>query len=273
MPCKIVSARTSFAHMGQEAPRQIRGATQPCAAHFSLPSKPGARHDAAPLSPAPVRVHLALLTVSLFFGANFVLTKELLATVPPAAWVAFRVLSASALLLPIAIWAGRGPVPLRLWPWLALASLLGVFGNQVLFTEGLARTTPSHSVVINACIPTWTLLLAAAFGQERLAARKLAAVGLALSGVACLLRVSRSRTRVHKARAQEGVLYVSPARPLTAAISPLRCDLRCPNHTGIVSVKHRPRTEDRELAGFQLLRRRRITQRLDRYFRRWLGGC
>ena len=73
-----------------------------------------ARHDAAPLSPAPVRVHLALLTVSLFFGANFVLTKELLATVPPAAWVAFRVLSASALLLPIAIWAGRGPVPMRL---------------------------------------------------------------------------------------------------------------------------------------------------------------
>ena len=191
MPRKIVSARTSFAHMGQEARRQVRGATQPCAAHFSLPSKPGARHDAAPLSPAPVRVHLALLTVSLFFGANFVLTKELLATVPPAAWVAFRVLSASALLLPIAIWAGRGPVPLRLWPWLALASLLGVFGNQVLFTEGLARTTPSHSVVINACIPTWTLLLAAAFGQERLAARKLAAVGLALLGVACLLRVDR----------------------------------------------------------------------------------
>lgn len=158
---------------------------------FPLPSEGSARHDAAPLSPSLVRVHLALLTVSLFFGANFVFTKELLATVPPAAWIAFRVLSASALLLPIAWWLGRGPVPLRLWPWLAFASLLGVFGNQVLFTEGLSRTTPSHSVVINACIPTWTLLIAAAFGQERLAARKVAAVALALAGVACLLRVDR----------------------------------------------------------------------------------
>jgi drug/metabolite transporter (DMT)-like permease len=153
---------------------------------------PGRRsHDAAPLPPPAARVHLALLTVSLIFGANFVVTKQLLAAVPAQAWIGFRVVAAAALLLPIALWLGRGTVPTRAWPLLLLASLLGVFGNQALFAEGLARTTSTHSVVLNACIPTWTLLLAAALGQERLTLRKAAAVATALCGVAWLLRVDQ----------------------------------------------------------------------------------
>lgn len=143
------------------------------------------------MPPPTARVHLALLTVSLIFGANFVVTKQLLSAVPAQAWIGFRVFAAACLLLPIALLLGRGPVPLRTVPWLLLASLLGVFANQVLFAEGLARTTATHSVVLNACIPTWTLLLAAAFGQERLTLGKVLAVATALSGVAWLLRVDQ----------------------------------------------------------------------------------
>lgn len=143
----------------------------------------------AALAPSPARVHLALLTVSILFGANYVFTKKLLATVPPQAWVVFRIAAAAALLVPLAFWLGKGRVPLRSLPLLALAALLGVVLNQVLFTEGMALTTPEHSAIINACIPVWTLLLAAAFGQERLSPRKVLAVAVALLGVACLLRV------------------------------------------------------------------------------------
>ncbi|HLQ39167.1 MAG TPA: DMT family transporter, partial [Planctomycetota bacterium] len=59
------------------------------------------------------------------------------------------------------------------------------------FTEGIARTTPEHSAVINACIPTWTLCLAVAFRQERFTMPKVAAVLIALAGVATLLKVDR----------------------------------------------------------------------------------
>lgn len=138
---------------------------------------------------SPLRVHLALLTVSLLFGANYVFTKELLATVPPQAWVVFRIAAAACVLVPLGFLAGKGPIPRGLLPALALASLLGVVGNQVLFTEGIARTTSAHSAIVNACIPVWTLLLAAAFGQERLSLQKLLAVAIALTGVAFLLRV------------------------------------------------------------------------------------
>ncbi|MFY9345651.1 MAG: DMT family transporter, partial [Planctomycetota bacterium] len=64
-------------------------------------------------------------------------------------------------------------------------------GNHVLFTEGIARTTPEHSAIINGCIPMWTLLAAVAFGQERLGWSRVAALLSALAGVSWLLGIDR----------------------------------------------------------------------------------
>lgn len=145
------------------------------------------------LAPSPLRVHGALLAVSVLFGVNYVVTKQLLAALPAGAWALFRMLGATLVMVPLGAWLARGaPWPARsAWPGLALAALLGVAANQVLFTEGMARTTPEHSAVVNACIPTWTLLVAVCAGQERLTARSLLAIGAALAGVAWLLGVDR----------------------------------------------------------------------------------
>src|SRR5262249_54080387 len=121
----------------------------------------------AALTVPPLRVHAALLLVSLLFGANYVFTKLIVAGVPVAAWVFCRIAAATVLFVLLALRFARGRLPLRLLPGLALASLLGVVLNQLLFTAGLALTTPPHSAVINSCIPTWTLVLAVLFGQER----------------------------------------------------------------------------------------------------------
>jgi drug/metabolite transporter (DMT)-like permease len=145
------------------------------------------------LPPSALRIHLALVTVSLLFGANYVFTKRILATVSPAAWVLFRIAAATVVMVPLALALRRS----REWPGgrllvgLAIASLFGVVLNQVLFTEGMARTTPEHSAVINACIPTWTLLVAVLAGQERLGGRRIAAIVVALAGVQYLLGVDR----------------------------------------------------------------------------------
>jgi drug/metabolite transporter (DMT)-like permease len=143
------------------------------------------------LGPSSRRVHLVLLTVSLLFGANYVFTKEVIAAIPAPAWVAFRIVAATVLLVPIGLLLGKGRVPWRLVPGLALAALLGVVLNQLLFTEGMARTTPAHSAVINSLIPVWTLCLAVLFGQERFSARRAVGVAIALSGVATLLRADQ----------------------------------------------------------------------------------
>ena len=144
--------------------------------------------------PAPaLRVHLALITVSLLFGANYVFTKRILAAVSPGAWVLFRIAAATAVMVPLAMLLRRGharPRP-RLWGGLLVASFFGVVLNQVLFTEGMARTTPEHSAVVNACIPTWTLLVAVCAGQERLGRTRVLAIALALGGVLYLLGFDR----------------------------------------------------------------------------------
>lgn len=144
------------------------------------------------------RVHLALITVSLVFGGSYVFTKRLLVADPPVpagAWVLFRIVAATVILVPLAL-ALRRRQPTneprrRVWPWLVVASFFGVGLNQVLFTEGMARTTPEHSAVVNACIPTWTLLVAVLAGQERLGLRRIVAILVALAGVFWLLGVDR----------------------------------------------------------------------------------
>jgi drug/metabolite transporter (DMT)-like permease len=143
--------------------------------------------------PSALRVHGALITVSLLFGGNYVFTKRILAQVAPGSWVLFRLLAATAVLLPLALWLRRrGALPRgRVLLGLVTAALFGVAANQVLFVEGLQRTTPEHSAVINALIPTWTLLIAVAVGQERLRGARVLAVLCSLLGVSYLLGADR----------------------------------------------------------------------------------
>ena len=161
----------------------MRRAADPC-----IPAAPA--HSApSPDVPSQARVHAALITVSVLFGCHFVFTKKVLAAVPAPSWVLFRITAATCVLVPLALCLRRrGPLPgRRTMLALLVASFLGVTLNQVLFTEGLLRTTPEHSAVVTAAIPTWTLLIAVAIGQERLQGRRVIAIACALTGVLYLL--------------------------------------------------------------------------------------
>lgn len=133
-------------------------------------------------------VYLALLTVQILFAVHYVGTKWLLQSLPAPAWVALRVTGA-AIVLCLVTWRHWHHWPRDRRTWLEVAGLatFGVVLNQVLFLEGLSRTWPSHSALINTSIPVSTLLLAVAFGREALGWRKIASLALALSGVLWLI--------------------------------------------------------------------------------------
>lgn len=133
-------------------------------------------------------VYLALLAVQILFAMHYVAAKWVLQTIPAPAWVALRV-GGAALVLVLGT-AGRWkdwPRDRRTWLELGSLALFGVVLNQVLFIEGLSRTWPSHSALINTSIPVSTLLIAVALGREDLGWRKLAALGLSLGGVLWLI--------------------------------------------------------------------------------------
>jgi drug/metabolite transporter (DMT)-like permease len=133
-------------------------------------------------------VYLALLAVQILFAVHYVAAKWVLQTVPAPAWVALRVAGAAMVLVLTTQNRWREwPRDRRTWLELAGLAVFGVILNQILFIEGLSRTWPSHSALINTSIPVSTLLIAVALGREDIGWRKIAALALSLSGVLWLL--------------------------------------------------------------------------------------
>ncbi|HKQ61106.1 MAG TPA: DMT family transporter [Candidatus Polarisedimenticolaceae bacterium] len=126
----------------------------------------------------------ALILVQVFFGLHYLAAKVVLREIPPRAWAVLRVAAAAVLLLALARLLGRRlPSAPRDLLRLAVFSVFGVTLNQVLFVEGLARTTPTHSSLINTTIPIGTLICAALLGRERPSWAKAAALAVASGGV------------------------------------------------------------------------------------------
>src|SRR5512136_1971519 len=131
----------------------------------------------------------ALFLVQIFFGLHYLAAKIVLETIPPRAWAAIRVTAAAAILLALASALGRSlRFPARDLGRLALFSLFGVVINQVCFVEGLRRTTPTHSAIINTTIPVGTLLFAVALGRERADRLKVLALLVSLAGVMLVIQ-------------------------------------------------------------------------------------
>ncbi len=137
------------------------------------------------------RVRAVLVGIQALFGFNYLASKHVVGAVDPAAWAALRALLALGILAALTRAGGhRLPRGRDFW-YLGGCALFGVTFNQILFLEGLSRTTPAHSSLICSQIPLFTLVGAVLLRQERLTGAKLAGLVLGMSGVAVLLEVDR----------------------------------------------------------------------------------
>jgi drug/metabolite transporter (DMT)-like permease len=140
-----------------------------------------------------VRVLAALTLIQVFFGVHYLAGKIVLKEIPPKAWVVLRVLGAAVLLVAVAAaMRRRFPRDLRDLALLAVFSIFGVAVNQICFVEGLARTSATHSAIINTLIPAWTLLFAVLLGREKLSGLKALSLALAVAGVCLVIRPERA---------------------------------------------------------------------------------
>lgn len=153
------------------------------------------RSSGAPTKPVDTasssRVRTALVTVQLLFGVNYLVSKEVVGALDPAAWASLRALSALAILtLLMRLRGGRLPRGRDLW-YLGGCAMLGVTLNQIFFLEGLQRTTPAHSALICSQIPLFALVGSVLLRQERLTGRKVAGLVAGMAGVLVLLEADR----------------------------------------------------------------------------------
>ncbi|MEO1492158.1 MAG: DMT family transporter [Pseudomonadota bacterium] len=130
---------------------------------------------------------LAVATIGLLWGLNWPAVKFMLTEMPPFT-IRGIALSTAALLLGLyARMQGHILVPpWRELPWMALTGLLTIFGFNVLVALGQTVTETSKAAIIAYLMPALTAVFAALFLTERLDTRRLAALGIGMSGIAVL---------------------------------------------------------------------------------------
>jgi|SRR5262245_3771095 len=112
-------------------------------------------------------VDAALLLMALFWAANMIVLKALLQHLPPPALSCIRfAIVATVGLVVLAAQGGPFRVARRDWPKLVLASFLGITLYQVLFMEGLDRTTAFVSNLMQGTEPLFALVLLRLCGRK-----------------------------------------------------------------------------------------------------------
>lgn len=140
-----------------------------------------------------IRVHAALVTVSLIYGYFYVAVKLLLRTIDPGEFILLRfVLTALAVLLIERLFI-RHPLPegrdaLRV----ITLGLIGVFLVQILVVWGLHQTTAFHSALIMSTIPILTLTFSILLGRETYHIQKILGILIGFAGVSILFFFSKN---------------------------------------------------------------------------------
>lgn len=128
----------------------------------------------------------ALVFVQVCFGLFPWLGKVAMEVFEPGSVLVWRLLAGTVVLgLVATLRHGQAVIPRAAdLPALYGLSVLGIMANQILFLEGLQRSTAVNAGLLMCLIPVATCAIALLFKQERPTGRRLAGVAVAVAGVA-----------------------------------------------------------------------------------------
>jgi drug/metabolite transporter (DMT)-like permease len=138
--------------------------------------------------------HSVLLLVTLFYGFNYFIAKNIFVEVSPFALIAIRGLGGLLFFSIVGLGFIREKVKREDIPQFALAGALGVGINQLLFLWGLSKTTEVNASVLMTMVPIFVLLVASLLKYERLTWLK--ATGIIISFLGALLLSLNGRSMV-----------------------------------------------------------------------------
>lgn len=137
----------------------------------------------------PAGMRWLLLATMALWGANLSIVKVLISAYEPLGVAAAR-MAVAALALSLVVrlrdraWPQLTP---RQWAALVACAALMIYLNQILFTEGIHRTTATHAALIISLNPLVSALLAAGALGDRMTLRRVAGVALGFGGVAVVI--------------------------------------------------------------------------------------
>ncbi|MCS7182815.1 MAG: DMT family transporter [Thermoanaerobaculum sp.] len=136
-------------------------------------------------------LYLALLI--LVWGANYTVIKSAFRLMTPLAFNAARFVLATVTVLLVVTWSGQNlRLSRRDRGQAVVAGLLANTLYQLLFTEGLARTTVGNGALIQATMPMQVAVISHLLKRERLPLRGWAGVLVATLGLGMLLTLRQA---------------------------------------------------------------------------------
>ena len=138
---------------------------------------------------AHLRVYAMLVLVMLFWAGNSIVGRAVHEEIAPFTLALARWAGAFVLLAPLAWKQARAdwPVARRHWRMILLLGALGVAAFNALLYSGLAHTTATNSVLIQAGIPALVLVLGLVLFHERPAVTQVIGVTIAAFGAAVIV--------------------------------------------------------------------------------------
>ena len=180
---------------------------------------------------APGGVHAALLLQVLINAGTYLAGKRAMQELPPLTVVLWRFLLCALVFgLLLAFSSGPRLPPRGAWRRMLVLGVLAGPINQVLFFQGLARSSASHAALLYALTPLGVYGLSLARGRERVSSRAFLGILTALTGAVVLLlgrglasaRGSLGGDLLILAAVIAWVVYTTESKPFASAHGPVR---------------------------------------------------
>ncbi|WP_454907790.1 DMT family transporter [Variovorax gossypii] len=147
------------------------------------------KQSTPPPGATPAAVQGWMLLAMVLWGVNVSAVKALTTSFESLPLAALRMVVACVALSAIVLWR-RGGVPAlgaRQLGAMTGCAFLMVYANQILFAQGLLRSTATNGALIMALSPLVSALMAALVFRERFTPRRMLGVALGFAGVAAVV--------------------------------------------------------------------------------------
>lgn len=183
---------------------------------------------------ARTKAHLALLTVAIIYGLNYIIAKDVMnGFIQPRGFIFLRVGIAGLLFWILDLFSSeRRKIDRADFGRIFLCGLFGIATNQILFFEGLSRATPISGSVIMTITPVLVLVMSALILKDPLNKLRILGIILGASGALWLI-LGKTNTSIFGTESQLGnlliflnassyAIYLVIAKPLMIKYTPLQ---------------------------------------------------
>lgn len=177
-----------------------------------------------------VLAHIALLSVNVIYGANYLIAKGIMPDyIGPSGFIFFRVTGSVLLFILLGSFI-KEKVDKKDFGRLILAGLFGVTINQLMFFNGLNLTSPINASIIMTSNPILVLIISHIMLKEVITRNKIAGVLIGGLGAVLLLISSKQASAGHASLSGDLMVFINAmsygvylviVKPLLAKYKPI----------------------------------------------------